>query len=143
MLPSPRARLVDCLWLPRFLAKARQLQTGQLSADYAARFCAPDSVDDHFLSHFALTKQAALDAARLHPDEAGFGAWFLTQPTVDATRIAQWNALAENLGRLGFPMAERCAAVRPTMYGHLDAEQGRLETIFDLLEADERPVGGS
>ena len=58
------------------------------------------------------------------------------------TRIAHWNELAGNLGRLGFLMAERFAAVRPTLYGRLDAEQGRLETIFDLFEADERHQSG-
>ena len=69
----------------------------------------------------------------------------LTQPTPIAPPVypAQWNELAENLGRLGFPMAQRFAVVRPTMYGHLDAEQGPLETVFDLLEVDERPRGAS
>ena len=141
MLPSPRARLAGCVWLPRFLAKARQVQADQLPPEYAARFCAPDSVDDHFLTHFALAKGDALDALRRHPEDADFSAWFLRLPTVNAERIAQWNELAENLGRPGYPMAARFKQVRPTMYAHLDASQ-RLESIFDLLAADERPGGG-
>ena len=115
MIPSPRTRLVDCIWLPRFLAKARQVQAGQLPPDYAARFCAPDSVDDHFLTHFSLTQADALDAVKSHPDDDAFGAWFLAQPGVSAERIARWNEFAENLGRPGYPMAERFAQVRPTM----------------------------
>ena len=114
------------------------MQAEQLPPEYVARFCSPDSVDDHFLRHFALTKDELLDAVKDHPGEADFGKWFLDRPTVNASQIAQWNELAENLGRPGFPMAARFAEVRPTMYRHLDPEQGqRLETIFDLLEADE------
>ncbi len=137
MLPSPRERLADCMWLPRFLAKARQMQAGELPPDYAARFCAPDSVDHYFLAHFALSKDDALDAVRLHPEAADFGAWFQRLPTAKPEHVAQWNALAEQLGRPGFPMAERFNQIRPTLYARLE----NVETIFDLIEGDEWPAG--
>lgn len=139
MLPLPRARLADCCWLPRLIAKARQLESGELPAEYAARFCDRDSVDAHFLETLGLRREDLLQAVRQHPDEAGMEAWFRAQPGIDAERIARWNTLAENLGRPGFPMAERFADVLPTMYRHLDP--AKVQTIFDLLEADETGSG--
>lgn len=138
-LPSPRAELAGCFWLPRFVAKARQWRDGELSAEYAARFCDHDSVDDHFLRFFELPKTELVDAAmRLHVD-ADLAAWFCARPGIDAARIARWNELAVNLGRPGFPMAARLVEVLPRAYPHLDPAQ--VETIFALLEADEKPAG--
>jgi hypothetical protein len=135
-LPPPRAELAGCVWLPRFLAKARQLHDGELGSEYAARFCDRDSVDEHFLRFFGLPQDEMIAAAvRLRADKA-FAAWFRSRPGIDAARIAQWNAAAENLGRPGFPMAERLAAVLPTTYRQLDP--ARVRCIFDLLEADEQ-----
>lgn len=139
-LPSPRAELAGCCWLPRFVAKARQWQDGKLSAEYAARFCDHDSVDDHFLRFFEWSGAGLVDAAiRLRVD-AELAAWFCAQPGIDAARIAAWNELAENLGRPGFPMAARLAEVLPGAYRHLDP--AGVDSIFALLEADERPAGG-
>lgn len=135
-LPLPRAELAGCVWLPRFLAKARRLHDGELGSEYTARFCDRDSVDAHFLQFFGLPKDELVEAAiRLRAD-ADFAAWFLASPGIDAGRIAGWNDFAGNLGRPGFPMAARLGAVLPTAYRHLDPS--RVRTIFDLLEADEK-----
>ncbi len=139
-LPAPRAELGGCVWLPRLVAKARQFQTGQLGAEYAARFCDADSVDDYFLRFFTLAKDDLLDAVGRPSDDAALAAWFRALPGVDAARITEWNALAANLGKPGFPMADRLAAVLPTSHRHLDPAQ--IHSIFDLLEADESRVDG-
>jgi len=130
-LPLPRAQLAGCVWLPRILAKARSLQAGTLPPDYAARFCHPGGVDGAFLAHFNFTREDILAAAAL-PD-ASIEPWLLVRTT--PARISEWNHIALNLGRPGFPLAERFPVALATTYKHIDAH-GKT-TIFEVLEADE------
>jgi len=132
--PAPREKLAGCVWLPRILAKARQLQAGKLPADYAARFCHPTGVDQQFLAHFGLTREDILSLASR--PEAEVAVWF--PATFPVSRIEGWNHIAVNLGRPGFPLAERFPVARTTTYRHLDSTG--LTTIFELLEADEKTV---
>lgn len=130
-LPSPREKLAGCFWLPRIIAKARLFHSGQLPAGYAARFGAPDGVDGLFLSFFALKRETILVVCD-HSDDK-IAAWFSALP--NAASVEEWNRIAVNLGRAGFPMADRMQPALSTTYAHL---QGRgLETVFALLEADE------
>jgi len=62
-LPSPTEELAGVVWLPRILAKARQLQGGVLQEDYAASFCNPKGVDGVFLAHFGLSREAILSVS--------------------------------------------------------------------------------
>lgn len=136
-LPSPRARLADCCWLPRIAAKARQLLAGELGEEYVARFCDRDSVDEHFLQSFGLTKADFLAGLAQAADDQALEQWFRTQPGVTDASIGAWNELARNLGRPGYPMEARRTHVLKTIYASLDPTG--LDTIFDLIEADERP----
>ena len=121
------------------MAKVRGIADGTLPPEYAARFCDHDSVDEHFLEFFNLKKDDFAAAVhRLGSDEA-IALWFGACPGVNDVRIAGWNALAENLGRAGFPMEKRLRDVLPAMYAHLDP--GSAHSIFDLLEVDEQPKG--
>lgn len=133
-LPPPRARLADCMWLPRIVAKARLLASGDLPPDYAARFGHPGGVDGQFLAFFQLTADDITIAAPW-PD-VQVVAWFTALPQATPARIAEWNHVAENLGRAGFPMADRLPIALSTTYKHL-AGAG-LTSVFDVLEADER-----
>lgn len=135
-LPSPRERLANCVWLPRIVAKARLLQRGELPPDYAARFCHPGGVDGQFMAYFELGRDELVAAAVLS-DEA-VGQWFLTRPAGGAHRIAAWNEIALNLGRPGYPLADRLPVAKTTTYRHLDTSQ--LNTVFEVLEADEKPA---
>jgi hypothetical protein len=131
-LASPRQTLAGCIWLPRILAKARLLKSGHLPADYEARFCHPTGVDGLFLSHFGISREEIVAAAEW-PDER-VGAWFLTRSSPE--RIVQWNVMALNFGRPGFPMAERFPTALATTYKHL-AGRG-FTTVFEVLEADDQ-----
>jgi Domain of unknown function (DUF5069) len=134
-LPLPRVRLADCVWLPRLIAKIRGLERGALPAEYVARFCDHDSVDEHFLRYFEISKDEMVEAVtRLGSDEA-IAHWFRARPGLSTARIERWNEFAEDLGKPGFPMAARLVEVRPKMYAHLGAAS--IHSIFDLLEADE------
>jgi uncharacterized protein DUF5069 len=132
-LPLPEAQLAGCVWLPRIVAKARAIQAGTLSEEYAIRFGAPDGVDGVFLRFFELTKEQIAAAAH-HPDVA-VERWFVNLPTVSAKRIEEWNHVGMNLGRPGFPLADRLPIGPTSKYAHL-AERG-IQTIFEMLRADE------
>lgn len=132
-LPAPRERLADCVWLPRILAKARLWQRGELPPAYAERFCHPSGVDAIFLNHFKLNRDDLLLAAA-KPDEA-VAAWFCARVEGSAASIAQWNEVALNLGRPGYPLAERFPIAKETAYKQVDSRG--MTTVFELLEADD------
>jgi hypothetical protein len=132
-LPPPEARLAGCGFLPRIIAKARGLKAGLLPREFAERFGAPDGLDGQFLGFFGLTAQQISEAAEL--SDTAVEQWFSGIPGV-GQRIPEWNHITLNLGRLGFPMAERLPIALSTKYRHL-AGRG-IETIFDMLNADEK-----
>ena len=131
-LPCPSEELAGCVWLPRILAKARLLQSGELQEDYAARFCHPAGVDGVFLSHFGLSREDIVCAAAMSDDKAS--EWFSSRNSPE--RVELWNQIAVNLGRPGYPMAERFPVALATTYKHVDSRG--LTTVFEVLEADEK-----
>ena len=132
-LPSPRDQLAGCIWLPRIIAKARLTKQGALAPEYAARFCHPTGVDGQFTSFFRLAKDDLLGMCESSDDE--IACWFRSLESVSDARITEWNRIAVNLGRPGFPMAERLPIGLATTYKHLGDR--KLETVFEVLEADE------
>ena len=132
-LPPPRALLAGCMWLPRIIAKAKLLQSGALPPDYAARFCHLTGVDGQFVSFFGLTKSDILAAARLTDDAVAL--WFKEFAASRPGIISQWNELALNLGKTGFPMAERLPVALATFYQNLDP--AKISSVFEAIEADE------
>jgi hypothetical protein len=134
-LPAPRDQLAGCIWLPRILTKARLQANSQLPSEYAARFCHPTGVDNQFLIYFNLTKEEILSLAALPDTEAA--AAFLKRIGNQTGLIEKWNHIAVNLGRPGFPLAERLPMALATTYRHLPSHCHGLPTIFEVLEADE------
>ena len=132
-LPPPTRQLANCIWLPRIMAKARALSRGELESDYAARFCHPGGIDGQFLAFFRLTREEIIQASRGSDDEVI--AWFRLLEAATDQRIAEWNRIALNLGRPGFPMADRMEPALATTYKHLSHR--KFETVFEVLEADE------
>jgi len=133
-LPRPTEKLAGCVWLPRILAKARLLQRGALPPDYEARFCHPNGVDGLFLSHFGLSREEVLSAAMRSDEEVAN--WFLSRIRGDAKRVEEWNQVAVNLGKPGYPLADRLPVALATVYKHV-ASQG-MTTVFEVLDADEK-----
>lgn len=132
-LPPPREELFGCMWLPRIRAKAQLIENDALPDPYKRAFCHREGVDGHFLSHFNLERDALLAACHLPDDE--FEHWFMGLPDNNEGHIATWNMLAVNLGRPGYPMAERFQWAMGQYYTHLVDQQ--LETVFTMIEADE------
>ena len=134
-LPSPRETLEGCVWLPRFLTKARLLLADRLPPDYVERFGHPEGVDGNFFRFFGVPHEQMMDALRQHPSDPAFAAWFQTLPGIDAARIEAWNQFAEKLGQPGYPMAARLQETLPKMVGRFDTSE--IRSILDLLTADE------
>jgi hypothetical protein len=88
-----------------------------------------------FLACFGLNAQQITEAVGL--SDASLVRWFESLPGTSAHRIGEWNHTALNLGRAGFPMAERLPIALSTKYRHL-ANRG-IQTIFEMLNADEEP----
>lgn len=132
-IPPPRARLADCVWLPRILAKARLFREGRLPPDYAARFGVVDGVDSVFLGHFGLTRDDLIAVAPL--TDAGVAAWFTSLASATPQRIAEWNHLSDHLGKPGYPLEARFPVGLATTYAHL--AHRKPETILLMLEMDE------
>ena len=136
MLPTPRAKLAGCVWLPRIVSKARFTEIGRLPPENAARFCHPEGVDGHFLRTFAMTREELMDAVRRHRSDSEISAWFRARPGVDLKHIARWNTLAENLGKPGYPMADRFVSSLATVFPNIDPLT--VDSIFDLITLDEK-----
>jgi hypothetical protein len=132
-LPSPREKLAGCVWLARIVAKARCAVAHQLPPEYEARFCHPTGTDGQFIAFFGVTREDILGVSGKSDDQ--IGAWFIGRPGSSPARIEEWNHLAVNFGRPGFPMEGRVPIALSTTYKHLAGR--KIETIFELLEADE------
>ena len=124
------------MWLPRIVAKARLYKSQALPAEYADRFCHPAGVDFQFLFFFSLNQHSLLEASDL--DDSEFADWFVRQPGVTRGKIDDWNSLAVNLGKNGFPMAERLPIALSTTYKHLNPSG--ITSVFQAIERDEQRV---
>ena len=133
-IPAPKDRLADCIWLPRILAKARMLERGELPPGYAERFCHPTGVDITFLNYFHLTRDDIVAAAR--KDDEAVAVWFRSRPEGTPENIAKWNDIAVNMGRPGYPLAERFHVAKETAYKQVYSPG--MTTVFELLEADDK-----
>ena len=67
-------------------------------------------------------------------DDARAAEWFLARHSAEC--IKQWNHTALNLGRPGYPLADRLPVVLATTYKNV-AGRG-LTTVFEVIEADEQ-----
>lgn len=133
-IPAPSDELAGCVWLPRILFKARALKQGTLPAGYAERFCHPTGLDAVFLANFGLTRTDIETAADL-PD-AEVATWFKSRLGPNAAELIQsWNHIATNLGRPGFPLANRLPERLATTYKHVASPN--ITSIFEMLEADD------
>ncbi|WP_309386186.1 DUF5069 domain-containing protein [Cerasicoccus frondis] len=132
-LPAPRDQFCGCIWLPRIRSKAQLFKAGKLPKDYVRPFCHPVAADGHFLAHFQTDKDALLAVVDL-PD-AEFKAWFLALPNNSDELIAEWNEIAVNLGRPGYPMDERFVWAMENLYPEM--KQYDPETVFEMIEYDE------
>lgn len=134
-LRLPHEKLAGCIWLARFVDKARAHRDGQLHPDYRLPFCHPRGVDGHFFRHFGFDKSTIVPAIEAAPDDASVERWFLAQPGVDAARILSWNELGPKIGREGQPGREALLFMRRRLYG--DQPPVPIESAFEAIYFDE------
>ncbi len=131
--PSPTGELEGCVWLPRILWKARLSLAGKLPEAFQRGYCAPVGVDGHFLRFFGIDRED-IEALAFYPDPEA-AERFLRLPGVSHGKIREWNELAVNLGREGYPMAELMPIAKAGNYRHVATPE--METVFEILEADD------
>lgn len=134
-LPHPLARLADCCWLPRHVAKTRIFLRGELPFSYRIAFGARSGIDGFFFRHFGLNKTQVLAAIRARPDDAAVATWFLQQPGVTPERIAEWNRFAPLLGVKGHPAHLTLQIVKWFLYPKAISQPVR--SLFTLIAQDE------
>ncbi len=134
-LRRPHDTLGGCLWLPRFLDKARHHLAGTLDPAYQRAFCNPRGVDGFFFAHFSLTADEILAAVQRAPSDEAFARWFCARPASNAERIAAWNDLAPKLGMPGQPGEQTLQWALQNVYpGCTDP---RANSCFTVLAWDE------
>ena len=135
-LPHPLARLADCCWLPRHVAKSRVYLRGELPFSYRIAFGSRIGVDGYFFRHFGLTKASVLAALRTRSDDAAIAQWFLQQPGVTSASIARWNRVAPLLGTKGHPGYVTRRIVVWFLYPKAITQP--VESIFAAIIQDEK-----
>ena len=130
-------KLAGCVFLPRFIDKARHFQAGTLDPEYVRPFCSPLATDGVFFAHFAIEKDEILRViAASAGDDAAVARWFAARPQCTAARIAAWNALAPNLGREGYPVRRGFLWILRHYYGGA-APDPRVDSAFTAIAFDE------
>lgn len=134
-LPHPLARLADCCWLPRHIAKSRFFLRGEMPFTYRIALGSRIGVDGYFFRYFGLKKKQILAAIRARPEDAGVAEWFLQQPGVTPERIAEWNRFAPLLGVKGQTGYVTRQIVKWFLYPKSITRP--VESIFEAIVQDE------
>lgn len=128
--------IADCMWLARFVDKARRHLDGTLDEDFAPFFGHRLATDGTFLAWFELELATLLDVVRTHESDTSVDDWFRRQSGVTLERIQSWNRLAPRLGRAGEPMERAFSFARRKYYGDADAPS-EVNSVFTGIAWDE------
>jgi len=130
-------KLAGCMWLPRFIDKARHHLAGTLDPDFVRPFCHPLATDGAFFAHFGLAKEEII---RVITESKGSDDvvvdWFVRRPQGTPEKIAAWNELAPNIGKEGFPMRRGFLWALKQYYGGA-APDPRVDSVFTAIAFDE------
>ncbi len=136
-LRRPWDQLAGCMWLPRFVDKARLHLAGELPADFQKPFCHPLGTDGAFFNHFDLDREEIIGVVRDSAgDDDAVARWFTARPPGTPASIAAWNELAPRLGLPGTVMERSFRWALRHFYGNESADP-RVRTVFTGLAWDE------
>ena len=135
ILRRPHDQLAGCVWLPRFVDKARQHLADTLPPDYRRAFGHALATDGAFLAHFQLSLADALAAIARSPSDADVARWFLALPGATPAAIADWNARAPRFGEPGQPGERAFRFAMKTIYG--GCVDPRVTSAFTAIAWDE------
>ena len=131
----PTDQIAGCCWLPRIADKAHAYLAGEMPFLYRAAFLSRIGVDGYFLRHFSFSRQQFLAGVQASPNDAALESWFLSQPKVTVTTIADWNRLAPALGRKGHPGYLTRHLVKWLLYPKSVTKP--VDSLFEAIEQDE------
>ena len=136
-LRRPTDMLAGCVWLPRLVDKTRHHLTGALEPGFIRPFCHPLATDGVFLDHFGIGKDEFL---RLVADSDGSNGfveeWFARRAQYTHEKVREWNELAPNIGKEGFPVRRGFLWVLREYYGGV-APDPRVDSAFTAIAYDE------
>ncbi|MCP5537383.1 MAG: DUF5069 domain-containing protein [Akkermansiaceae bacterium] len=132
---SPYDRSVaDTMHWARLIDKIRQHHAGELPEEFVAALGHPQGVDGHFLGHFGLTIEQAIQAVTGKTD-AELAGWLEMSVDGFETKRCAWNELAPNLGRQGYPMDRMLKIAMKRLYKGFDWSPEM--SVFELIDRDE------
>ncbi len=133
---SPFSKLAGCYYLARLTDKIRLDLFGELSEDYRPYLFHRHGADMQFMNYFGVTKEELVQAVKTSDnDDARMAAWFEQRTGLDEDKRRNWNELAVNLGKQGYPMAKTLVwAKQNLMPGCVDPS---IDTVFKAIEWDE------
>jgi len=133
---SPLEKLADCYYLARLIDKIRLELVGQLSEDYRPYLFHRHGADTQFMNYFGLAKEELIEAVKAtNNDDARMTAWFVQRTAVDEQKRNNWNELAVNLGKQGYPMAKTLIWAKENLLPH--CTDPNIDTVFKAIERDE------
>jgi hypothetical protein len=133
----PTEKLVGCVWLPRFIDKARLHLAGTLPADFVQPFCHPLGTDGLFLQHFEIGKDEILKViADSKDNDAIIEKWFRERAQCTPEKVAAWNELGPNIGKEGYPAHRGFLWILRQYYGGV-APDPRVVSAFTAIAYDE------
>ena len=129
--------LAGIVWLPRFVDKARHHLAGSLHPDFSRPFCHPLATDGVFLAHFEIDRNEILWViADSRGGDEPIGGWFMQRPQCSTERVREWNSLAPNIGKEGYPVRRGFLWVLRHYYGGV-APDPRVDSAFTAIAYDE------
>ncbi len=138
---SPLEKLAGCYYLARFTHKIRLALAGELPEDYRPYLFHPHGVDTRFMNFFALTKEDMLEAVKASgDDDAKMAAWFEQRTGLTEERRNDWNQLALNFGKQGYPMVKTLAWAKQNLLPR--CTDPNIDTVFKAIEWDEGRLPG-
>jgi hypothetical protein len=136
-LRRPTDKLAGCVWLPRFIDKARHHQAGTLHPDFVRPFCHPLATDGLFLAHFELGKDEIIQViAESNGSDESVAEWFQSRAQYTPEKVAAWNELAPNIGKDGYPAHRGFLWILKQYYGGV-APDPRVDSAFTAIAFDE------
>lgn len=134
-LRRPTDELADCCWLPRMADKVRASHQGNFPLFYRLALGSPLGVDGHFLRHFGLSFRTFQQAVLKTKNDENLVQWFVHQPDVTPTSIANWNTFAPKIGTPGYPGSIIKLLVKWVLYPK--SVKDPRNSLFEMIEQDE------
>lgn len=95
----------------------------------------PIGIDGYFLRHFGLSFHPFRKAVMDNKSDQNLAEWFLDQPGVDASTIANWNTYGPRLGTPGYPGSLIRHLLKWILYPK--SIRHPVNSLFEMIEQDE------